>query len=95
MKFEWDEQKNKSNIKKHSVSFDEAKTIFYSEQALIFDDPDHSSTEDRFIIVGFSSRGKLLLSCFCERCEGDIIRIISARKLSNKEAKNFSKGGLK
>lgn len=95
MKFEWDEKKNKSNIKKHSVSFDEVKTIFYSEHALIFDDPDHSSSEDRFIIVGFSSQGKLLLSCFCERCEGNIIRIISARKLSKKEAKNFSKGGLK
>jgi hypothetical protein len=95
MKFEWDEKKNKANIKKHAVSFEEAKTIFYSEQAIVFDDPDHSRSEDRFIIVGFSSFGKLLLSCFCERCDGDIIRIISARKLSKKESKNFTKGGLK
>jgi uncharacterized DUF497 family protein len=95
MKFEWDEKKNKSNIKKHSVSFDEAKTVFYSDQAIVFDDPEHSSEEDRFIIVGFSSIGKLLLSCFCEKCEGDIIRIISARKLTKNEAKNFSKGGFK
>ena len=95
MKFELDEKKNKSNIKKHSVLFEEAKTIFLSDQAIVFDAPEHSSEEDRFIIVGFSSIGKLLLSCFCEKCEGDIVRIISARKRTTNEAKNFSKGGLK
>lgn len=78
MKFEWDEKKNKLNQKKHAVSFEEAKTVFYSEQAIIFDDSEHFRNEERFIIVGFSSQGKLLLSCFCERCEGDVIRIISA-----------------
>jgi len=95
MKFEWDEKKNKANIKKHAVSFEEAKTVFFSEQALVFDDPDHSDKEERFIIVGFSSVGKLLLSCFCERGKGNIIRIISDRKLNKKESKNFSKGGVK
>jgi len=95
MKFEWDERKNKVNIKKHGVSFEEAKTVFYSEQAIIFDDPDHSDKEERFIIVGFSNVGKLLLACFCEREKGDIIRIISARKLSKKESRKFNKGELK
>ena len=95
MRFEWDEKKNRTNIKKHSVSFEEAKTVFYSDQSLVYNDPEHSLSEDRFIIVGFSSLGKLLLACFCERGEGDIIRIISARKLTKKESKNFSKGGLK
>lgn len=95
MKFEWDEKKNKQNIKKHAVSFTEAKTIFYSEQSVVYDDPEHSKNEDRFIIVGFSSVGKLLLACFCERCDGDVIRIISARKLTKKEMKNFSQGSLK
>lgn len=95
MKFEWDEAKNRANIKKHSVSFEEAKSLFYCEQSLIYDDPEHSHTENRFIIVGFSSIGKLLLACFCERGEGNIIRIISARKLTKNESLNFSKGGLK
>lgn len=90
MKFEWDPKKNKSNIKKHGVSFEEAQTVFYSEHAEVFDDPDHSVDEDRFIIVGFSSIGRLLLACFCERGEGDIIRIISSRKLSKKEIKSFN-----
>ena len=91
MKFEWDSQKNKSNIKKHGISFEEAKSIFYNEDSIIFDDTEHSHHENRFLIVGFSIKFNLLITCFCEREKQEIIRIISARKLSKKEEKNFSK----
>ena len=89
MKFEWDDKKNQSNIKKHGVSFEEAQTVFYSENAIVFDDPEHSHSENRMLIVGFSSYGKLLLSCYCEK-QGDVIRIISARKLTKTETKDFN-----
>ena len=89
MNFEWDEQKNQGNTNKHGISFEEAKTVFYDENAIVFDDPEHSHSEDRFIIVGFCTQGKLLLACFCERSE-DIIRIISARKLSKTEIAHFN-----
>lgn len=82
--FEWDRSKNKSNIKKHGVSFQEAESIFYDEYALTADDDDHSHDEDRFIIVGESKRPRLLLACYCYRGE-DIIRIISARKATKTE----------
>jgi uncharacterized DUF497 family protein len=89
--FEWDENKNKSNIQKHKVSFEEAKTVFYDENALVADDPEHSEQEDRFIIFGFSSVARVLLVCFCERNQGNVIRIISARKLTKVEANQFSR----
>jgi uncharacterized DUF497 family protein len=81
--------------KKHGISFDEAKTLFYNEYSLIYDDPDHSEIENRFIIVGFSSKANLLLACFCERSQGNVIRIFSARKLTKQETKNFNKGKKK
>ncbi len=65
LKFEWDENKNLINIKKHGVSFDEASTVFYDEDALVIDDPLHSVDEDRFIILGFSSHARLLVVCHC------------------------------
>ena len=89
--FEWDENKNKLNISKHKVSFEEAKTVFYDENALVAHDPEHSEQEDRFIIFGFSSVARLLLVCFCERNQGNVIRIISARKLTKTEANQFSR----
>ena len=91
MIFEWDENKNNANIQKHKVSFEEAKTVFYDENALVSHDPEHSDLEDRFIIFGFSSVARILLVCFCERNQGNVIRIITARKLTKTEAHQFSR----
>lgn len=85
IKFEWDENKNRINQKKHGISFDEAKTVFYDEEALVIDDPEHSEEEDRFIILGLSSRANLLVVCHCCRDSDTIIRIISARKATRTE----------
>ena len=85
IKFEWDENKNRINQKKHGISFDEAKTVFYDEEALVIDDPEHSEEEDRFIILGLSSRANLLVVCHCCRDSDTIIRIISARNATRTE----------
>lgn len=91
MVFEWDENKSQANLRKHGVSFEEAKTIFFSEHAIVFDDFDSKEKEERFLIVGFSFIGRLLICCFCERGRSkEVIRIISARKLSKNEIKSFS-----
>ena len=93
--FSWDPAKSRSNRKKHGVSFEEARTVFFDEGALIAADPEHSADEDRFLIVGFSVRLRVLLVCFCDRREGDVIRIISARKATRKERKWYQEGGLR
>lgn len=85
IKFEWDENKNRINQKKHGISFDEATTVFYDEEALVIDDPEHSEEEDRFIILGLSSRANLLVVCHCCRDSDTVIRIISARKATRTE----------
>lgn len=87
--FEWDEPKAKANIKKHGVSFEEAKTVFHDERARLIPDPDHSEGEDRFVLLGCSSVLKLLVVCHCYRVDGNVIRIISARKASRQEAKSY------
>jgi len=87
--FEWDDRKAKANIRKHGVSFEEAKTVFHDERAQLIPDPDHSEDEDRFVLLGRSSALKLLVVCHCYRAEGNIIRIISARKASRQEAKSY------
>ncbi len=86
LQFEWDENKNALNQKKHQISFDEAKTVFYDDRALVIDDPDHSQDEERFIILGMSNRANLLIVCHCLRASDTIIRIISARKATKKES---------
>jgi len=88
LNFEWDANKNASNIKKHSVSFDEAKTVFTDEYARLISDPDHSEDEDRFILLGASIDSKLLVVCHCVR-EGESIRIISALKADKQERKVY------
>lgn len=88
IKFEWDENKNQINKKKHDVLFDEAKTVFYDENALCIDDPDHSEEEERFIILGTSVKANLLVVCHCIRF-GEVIRIISARKATKSEMKQY------
>lgn len=86
--FEWDEKKSKSNIKKHGVSFKEAQTAFYDEQAIVFNDPEHSDEEDRFILLGTSHKLNTLVVCHCFRERESIIRLISARK-ANKEEEQY------
>ena len=90
LKFEWDEHKASANLKKHGVSFDEAKTVFYDEHAKLIDDPDHSEDEERFILLGLSSSLRVMIVCHCYRSSGNVIRIISARKATTKEAKFYS-----
>jgi uncharacterized DUF497 family protein len=90
LKFEWDETKNKSNRKKHGVWFEEAIQVFDDTQALMYFDDDHSIIEDRFILLG-SSASDILVVIYCERHKS-IIRIISARKATKKETKQYEKG---
>ena len=92
IKFEWDEKKNKSNQKKHGVSFEEAKSVFYDERAIEFYDFDHSHVEERFLLLGLSSKFRILLICHCFKEENGIIRIISARKATKNEQKEYIGG---
>ena len=85
MQFEWDPKKAKQNLTKHGVSFDEAVTAFYDPLSATFDDPDHSENEQRYITIGFSSQGRLLVVAHAER--GGNIRIISARCATAHERK--------
>ena len=89
IQFEWDETKNQINQRKHGISFLEAKTVFYDEEALVIDDPEHSETEDRFIILGLSNKANLLIVCHCYRASDTVIRIISARKATKAESKYY------
>ncbi len=91
--FEWDENKNVINKNKHKISFEEAKTVFYDECALVIDDPEHSAEEERFIILGFSIKANLLVVCHCYRATDTVIRIISARKATKNEAKYYERRG--
>ena len=91
--FEWDENKNETNKSKHKISFEEAKTVFYDEEALIIDDPEHSQEEERFIILGFSKQANLLVVCHCYRSADMVIRIISARKATKSEMKYYENRG--
>ena len=89
LRFEWDERKAKSNLSKHGVSFEEAKTVFYDDAALVISDPDNSETEDRFVILGFSANARILVVCHCYRDNEGVIRIISARKATRNEANHY------
>lgn len=86
--FEWDSQKAISNIKKHGVTFEEAKTVFSDPIAYIFDDEWHSIGERREIIIGHSVQNRLLLVCFTEKSKG-VIRIFSSRLATRKERKDY------
>lgn len=90
IKFEWDENKNEINKKKHKISFEEAQTVFYDEEALVIDDPEHSEQEERFIILGLSKKANLLVVCHCYRESETVIRIISARKATRTETKQYN-----
>ncbi len=87
--FSWDAEKNKANERKHSISFEEALTVFYDEEALLISDDEHSIEEDRFVMIGMSNRLRILVVCHCYRQEDEEIRIISARKANNEERKQY------
>ncbi len=89
LRFEWDEHKNKINQAKHGISFLEAKTVFYDEEALLIDDPEHSETEERFIILGISRKANLLVVCHCYRGDDSVIRLISARRATRTETRQY------
>ena len=89
LSFEWDPGKAAGNAAKHGVTFDEAKTVFYDENALVIPDPDHSTAEERFVIMGRSSKSRMLVVVHCFRKTGSSIRIISARRAGTKEQKPY------
>ena len=90
--FEWDPAKAAANLKKHRISFEEARSVFFDEFAIQYFDEAHSTNEVRFLMLGMSSGAKLLIVCHCGREQGEIIRIISARKATKRESA-FYQGG--
>ena len=89
VRFYWDPRKAAANLRRHGVSFEEARSVFFDERARLIDDPDHSEDEDRFVLLGLSGALRLLLVCHCYRSEGEVIRIISVRKATRAEAKFY------
>ena len=89
LRFIWDEGKARANERKHGVTFDEAKTVFYDDDAELIGDPDHSRYEDRFVMLGMSMRARVLIVCHCYRQDNGVIRIISARKATKKEQSQY------
>ena len=87
--FVWDERKDRANQRKHAISFAEARTVFYDENAREYADPDHSASEERFILLGISSRLRVLVVCHCHRESESVIRIISARRAQRNEEETY------
>ena len=75
-----------------NMDFKEAQTVFYDDRSIVFDDPDHSNDESRFIILGKSIKSNICIVCHCYRQEDEIIRIISARKATKKEVNTYAQG---
>ena len=95
MRFEWDKEKNKSNIRKHRVSFEDAETVFKDDNLIIVFDDEHSAYEERFNAIGEDLIHRRLMVCHCYRIdndEEDIIRIISARMANKNEVKIYERG---
>jgi uncharacterized DUF497 family protein len=89
IRFTWDTKKSQVNLKKHGVSFEEARTAFYDPNARVMADPAHSDQEDRFLLLGFSRHLRLLVVCHCYRQNDEVIRIVSARKATKREAGQY------
>ena len=87
--FSWDGRKDRENLRKHGVSFEEASTAFADENARLKHDPDHSQQEDRFMLLGFSAKLRILVVAHSYRADGKQIRIISARKATRNERKQY------
>jgi len=90
--FDWDDNKNAINLRKHGVGFEEASTVFFDERAILFDDPEHSVDEERFLLLGMSESAKVCIVCHCYRESDTVIRIISARKATRKEEQRYAEG---
>jgi uncharacterized DUF497 family protein len=89
--FEWDDRKAQQNEKKHGISFEEAQTAFYDENARLTPDPDHSQDEDRYILLGLSAVLRVLIVCHVYRQNDEVIRIISARKATKREKQQYQR----
>ena len=89
LRFEWDAKKAASNLRKHSLSFEEAETVFLDEEAILIPDEEHSAEADRFVIMGFSDHLRILVVCHCYRQSAEVIRIISARKANKAEQMQY------
>ena len=87
--FKWDKKKDSTNIQKHGISFDEARSVFYDDNARLMHDPDHSEDEERFLIPGLSKKINILVICHCYREGNEVTRIISARKATKNEKKQY------
>ena len=85
MRFEWDDKKKSRNLDKHSVSFEEARTVFFDDWAVEYYDPDHSKDEDRFLMVGRSVKSRMLVVSYHVKDGGATIRLISARRATKRE----------
>jgi len=92
LKFEWDENKNELNKRKHGISFETAQEVFYDNAAVLFDDPDHSICEERFLIIGMLRSSKICIVSHCYRSNENIIRLISAREATKNEIKIYKEG---
>ena len=92
LRFEWDERKNSENQRKHGVSFDEARSVFFDQQAIEFYDDEYGQLEDRFLLLGVSAKLRILMVCHCLRAGGGVIRIISARKATKNEQRDYPWG---
>lgn len=92
MLFEWADEKNRNNIRKHGISFEEAGTVFADSHARLIPDPDHSDEEDRFVLLGMSQKLRVLVVCHCYRKSEEVLRIISARKATKREQKFYMEG---
>jgi len=92
-RFEWDDKKSISNKRKHGVSFEEAQTVFFDDDAIEYADPVHSDVEDRFLMLGRSYQLRVLVVCHCVRESKSVIRIISARKATPKERHVYARRG--
>ena len=93
MRFEWDRAKSRANERKHGISFEESSSVFYDDNALLFDDPDPSDDEDRFLLLGLSAGLRVLVVVHCYREDAEIIRIISARSATPGERHVYGSQG--
>jgi uncharacterized protein len=91
LRFVWDEHKDEANRRKHGVSFEEAQTVFFDENAIQYFDPVHTEEEDRFLLLGLSFRLRILMVCHCYRESEDVIRIISARRATKNEGRAYAR----
>ena len=90
--FDWDENKNRINHQKYGITFEEACTVFFDERAILFDDPGHSNSEERFLLLGMSNDARVCIVCHCYRESDTVIRLISARLATRKEKERYVRG---